>query len=290
METLFQDLRYALRQLRTSPGFTLTAVITLALGIGANTAIFTLIHGILLRSLPVTDPARLYRVGDTDDCCYEGGFQNDNGDFAIFPYDLYLHLKQSAPEFEQLAAVQAGQSGLSVRSGKTPARPLRAEYVSGNYFATLGVGAYAGRVLSESDDTPGAAPALVISYQSWQADLAGDPGVVGSTVFVETHPFTVAGIAPPGFFGDRVSERPPDFWMPLANEPVIEGAGSTLMRHSDTGWLYPLGRMRPGVNIGAPQKHKLSERWHELQPEFGSLLEEQLDLLVAVSLVVALHP
>ena len=253
METLFQDLRYALRQLRTSPGFTLTAVITLALGIGANTAIFTLIHGILLRSLPVTDPARLYRVGDTDDCCYEGGFQNDNGDFAIFPYDLYLHLKQSAPEFEQLAAVQAGQSGLSVRSGKTPARPLRAEYVSGNYFATLGVGAYAGRVLSESDDTPGAAPALVISYQSWQADLAGDPGVVGSTVFVETHPFTVAGIAPPGFFGDRVSERPPDFWMPLANEPVIEGAGSTLMRHSDTGWLYPLGRMRPGVNIGALQ-------------------------------------
>jgi hypothetical protein len=161
MGTLLQDLGYALRQLHKSPGFTLTAVITLGLGIGANTAVFTLIHGILLRSLPVSDPARLYRVGDTDDCCYVGGFQNDNGDFDIFSYDLYRHLENAAPEFEQLAAVQAAQSGFSVRSGTAPAKPLRAEYVSGNYFATLGVGAYAGRALSESDDTPGAPPALV---------------------------------------------------------------------------------------------------------------------------------
>jgi macrolide transport system ATP-binding/permease protein len=184
---LVQDVRYALRQLRKSPGFTLTAVLTLAFGIGANTAIFTLVHAILLRSLPVADPSRLYRIGDLNDCCYYDGFENDNGDFDLFPYDLYLHLKQSAPEFEQLAAVQAGGSSFSVRSGSSTAKPLRAEYVSGNYFTTLGVGVYAGRPLLDSDDKPGAAPALVLSYQTWKADFVGEPGMVGSTIYVQTH-------------------------------------------------------------------------------------------------------
>jgi macrolide transport system ATP-binding/permease protein len=146
MDTLFQDLRYALSQLRKAPGFTMTAVITLALGIGATTAIFTLVQGILLRALPVADPAQLYRIGDTDDCCVEGGFVGDNGDFDIFSYDLYQHLKNSAPEFEQLAAVQAG---LSVRRGDALAKSLHGEFVSGNYFSTLGLGAFSGRPLSE---------------------------------------------------------------------------------------------------------------------------------------------
>ena len=255
METLFQDLRYSLRQLHKAPGFTFITVITLALGIGANTAIFTLVHGILQSSLPVADPSRLYRVGDLGTCCYFDGFENDNGDFDLFPYDLYLQLQQSSPEFEQLAAVQAGGSSLSVRSGSAGAKPMRSEYVSGNYFATLGVGSYAGRPLIPSDDKPGAAPVLVLSYQIWQSDFAGDLGVVGSTVYLQTHPFTVAGIAPPGFFGDRVIERPPDFWVPLANEPTIEGAGTSLWSqgNEDTAWLYLLGRVRPQANIAALQ-------------------------------------
>src|SRR5580692_11715702 len=165
LEVLAQDLRYALRQLRKSPGFTLTVVITLALGIGANTAIFTLVQGILLRSLPVNDPGRLYRIGDKDDCCYYDSFQNDNGDFDLFSYDLYLHFKQSAPEFEQLAAVEAGGNGFNMRYGSSPAKPMRSEYVSGNYFSTLGVGAFLGRPLIESDDKLGATPVLVLNYE-----------------------------------------------------------------------------------------------------------------------------
>jgi len=252
LEVLVQDVRYALRQLRKSPGFTLTVVITLALGIGANTAIFTLVYGILLRSLPVNDPSRLYRIGDKDDCCYYDNFQNDDGDFDLFSYDLYLHLKQSSPEFEQLAAVEAGGSEFSMRYGSLPAKSLHSEYVSGNYFSTLGVGAYAGRPLTENDDQPGAAPAFVLNYQTWQAEFGGDPHIVGATVYLNTQPFTVAGIAPPGFFGDRVAPHPPEIWLPLASEPMLEGANATV-KQPDTDWLYALGRLRPGVNRSALQ-------------------------------------
>jgi macrolide transport system ATP-binding/permease protein len=261
LEVLAQDIHYGLRQLRRSPGFTVTVIITLALGIGANTAIFTLVHGVLERSLPVADPSRLYRVGDQGTCCFFDGFENDNGDFDLFPYDLYLRFQRSSPEFEQLAAVQAGGSSLSVRSGSSSAKPLRSEYVSGNYFAMLGVGVYAGRPLMPSDDTTGAAPVLVLSYSTWQSDFAGDPRIVGSTVYVQTHPFTVAGIAPPGFFGDRIVERPPDVWLPLANEPTIEGAGTSLWSQGDedTAWLYLLGRVQPQTKIAALQARLSAE-------------------------------
>src|SRR5580698_2439380 len=183
LEVFMQDIRYALRQMRKSPGFTAVAVITLALGIGANTAIFTLVQGILLRSLPVADPSRLYRIGDRTTCCYYSGFENESGDFDLFSYDLYRQFKQAAPEFEQLAAVQAGGSGYSVRAGAEPPRPLRTEFVSGNYFAALGIGAYAGRVFTEGDDQAAATPVLVISYRAWETDFARDPAIVGSTVY-----------------------------------------------------------------------------------------------------------
>ena len=269
MNGLMHDIRYALRQLMKSPGFTLTAVITLALGIGANAAIFTLVQGILLKSLPVADTKQLYRIGDTDDCCVEGGYTNDKGDFSIFSYDLYRHLKNSAPEFEQLAAMQAGGSRFSVRRGNATAKALVAEYVSGNYFTTFGVGPYLGRVLAESDDTPASAPTVVLSYQAWQSDFAGDSSIVGSTVFIQTHPFTVAGIAPPGFFGDRIRDTPPAIWIPLANEPLIAGP-SSILHHPDSNWLYPLGRVRKGTNV-VPLQDKLSaalRQWLSSRPAY----------------------
>jgi predicted permease len=255
MSNLSNDIRYALRQLRKSPGFTITAIVTLALGIGANTAIFTLVQGILLRSLPVADPGRLYRLGDNDDCCVEGGFPggaSDTGDFTIFSTDLYQYLRDATPEFEQLAAVQAGQWQWSVRRGDAPAKSLRAELVSGNYFSTLGLGAYSGRVFGENDDKPASPPAAVISYQAWQGDYAADPSIVGSTIFIQTKPFTVIGIAPPGFFGDRVSDSPPDLWVPLQTEVYIRG-DMAVLHHPESNWLYLLGRVRGGTNIAALQ-------------------------------------
>jgi macrolide transport system ATP-binding/permease protein len=255
MYNLWLDIRYALRQLRASPGFTMAAIITLALGIGANTAIFTLVHAVLLRSLPVADPAQLYRIGDNDDCCVEGGFPgnaSDTGDFTIFSYDLYQYLKKAAPEFDQMAAMQAGQWSWAVRRGNAYAKSMPGEFVSGNYFRTLGVGSYVGRVLADSDDAPAAAPAAVLSYQAWQGEFAGDASIVGSTIYIQTRPFTVIGIAPPGFYGDRVTDRPPDFWIPLNTEPYVR-ADVSILHHPEAHWLYLVGRVRPGTNLGALQ-------------------------------------
>jgi macrolide transport system ATP-binding/permease protein len=270
VESIWQDTRYGVRQLLRSPGFSIVAILTLALGIGANTAIFTLVHGILLRSLPVTDPTRLYRIGDATHCCYFGSFESDDGDFDLFSWDLYQHFQKAAPEFEQLAAVEAGGGGFSVRWGSAPARAMRSEYVSGNYFSTLGVSAYAGRVLAQSDDTRSAAPVVVLSYRAWQTEFGGKPDVVGSTVYLEQHPFTVAGIAPPGFYGDRIAPIPPDMWLPLASEPLFEGANSSLLA-PDTAWLYAIGRLRPNVNPGSLQT-KLSgvlRQWMYSMPAFA---------------------
>jgi macrolide transport system ATP-binding/permease protein len=255
MTKLWQDIRYALRQLKKSPGFTLTAVITLALGIGANTAIFTLVQGILLRSLPVTDPSRLYRIGDNADCCVEGGFPGgatDTGDFTIFSGDLYQHLRRATPEFEQLAAMQAGAPMWTVRRGNELAKSLHAELVSGNYFTTFGLGAYAGRVLTDQDDTASAPPVTVMSYKAWQGQYAGDSSIIGSTIYVQTKPFTVIGVAPPGFFGDRVTDSPPDLWMPIQTEPYVSG-DSSILHHPESHWLYLVGRVRPGTAVGALQ-------------------------------------
>ncbi len=263
------DLRFASRHLLKSPGFALTVVLTVALGIGANTAIFTLLHGVLMKSLPVVDPHTLYRIGDRDDCCVNGGFMNDDGDFDLFSYDLYKHLQENAPEFEQLAAMQSGQDTFSVRRGSEPAKALRSEWVSGNYFSTFGLGAFSGRPLSPSDDVTGAAPAAVMSYQTWQSSYGGDPSLVGSTLYIQNQPVTIVGIAPAGFFGDRLRPNPPELWLPLSIEPVIN-RDNTLLRVPDSNWLYVIGRLKPGVGI-APLQDKLSNSlrsWLSTIPQY----------------------
>ena len=247
MGTYARDLRYAFRQFLTARIFTATAVLTLALGIGGTTAIFTLIHAVMLRSLPVSDPSRLYRIGDGDNCCVQGGPQDRWG---MFSHPLFERLKTATPEFEELTAFQAGGGRLSVRQQGVDSspRPLRSEYVTGNYFATLGVNAFTGRVFSAADDVPGASPVTVLSYHVWQGSYGGDPSIVGSTLFVEGHAFTVAGVTPPGFFGETLRADPPDFWIPLQQEPVING-DTSILRQPVSAWLRVIGRLRPGATV-----------------------------------------
>ncbi len=258
MNQLMQDVSFAVRQLRKSPGFTLTAILTLALGIGANAAIFTLVHAVLLQNLPISDPKTLIRVGDNDDCCVNGGVPDEN-DYSLFSYDLYRHLRDNTPEFEQLAAMQSGTGygSITARSNQPGALPkaLSREYVSGNYFQTLGIRPYAGRLLAPTDDVEGAPMAVVMSYQTWQRDFAADPNVVGSTFTLNTNPVTIIGITPPAFYGDRMTSSPPDFYMPMVMEPVM--APSSLLHKQELNWVYLLGRVRPGTEL-APLQAKMS--------------------------------
>src|SRR6266404_2176176 len=261
MRDLIGNVRYALRQFRSSPVFTVAAVLTLALGIGGTTAIFTLIDAVMLRSLPVTDPGRLYRVGEGDDCCVEGGPQDRWG---MFSFPLYERLKAESPEFEEVMAFQAGRGGLSVRREgvELAARPLRSEYVTGNYFSTLGVRAFGGRVFTTDDDRPSAPPVAVLSHRAWQGTYGGDPTVVGATFVVEGHPFTVIGVAPPGFFGETLRSDPPDIWIPVQQEPMIRGEGA-LLHQSVSAWLRMIGRLRPGATVAgmSPRLTEILRQW-----------------------------
>lgn len=250
MKTLLQDVRFAIRQLAKMPGFTATVLLTLALGIGANAAIFTLVNSIMLRKLPVADPKMLVRLGDTDDCCVNSGAR-DNGNIALFSTDVYLHLKKALPEFEDLAAMQSGfaYTPLTVRreGPGVLARSATGEFVSGNYFRTFGLHPAAGRFFMDSDDAQGAPIAAVMSYAAWQHDFAGDAAVVGSTFYVNTRPVTVVGVAPEGFFGDRVSSTPPEYYLPIESMAAI---GNVPYLHDpDVDWLYVVGRVEPGVAL-----------------------------------------
>jgi predicted permease len=246
MSTIWNDLRYAFRQLRKSPGFTVTAVLTLALGIGANTAVFTLVHAVMMKSLPVADPQQLYQVGNNDNCCTWGGFQDS---WSLYSYDFYQHIRANTPAFEELAAFQAANPTLSVRRSGTnaPADPYSGEFVSGNYFSTFGIQPFAGRMLTDADDTPGSAPAAVISYHAWANKFGLDRSVIGGTFLINGKPFTIIGVTPPGFYGDRLRSDPPEFYLPLNQEPPLTMQDS-ILHLQDEGWLYAVGRMRPGQN------------------------------------------
>ncbi|MGC2111133.1 MAG: ABC transporter permease [Candidatus Korobacteraceae bacterium] len=248
MQTLRQDIAYALRQMRHSPVFTLTAILTLALGIGATTAIFSLIHTVMLKSLPVVDPSSLYRIGDGPDCCVEGSPQDDWG---MFSYPFYLRMKESTPEFAELAAFQAGNWQFAARRGESDrvARPLHGEFVSGNYFQTLGITAFTGRTIVPSDDQTSAPPVAMLSYRAWQQRYGSDPRIVGSSFILDSHPVTIIGITPPGFFGETLRSDPPDLWLPIQQEPLFRGAESLL--HRFPAWLRVIGRLRPGASPNA---------------------------------------
>jgi macrolide transport system ATP-binding/permease protein len=254
MRVLLRDLVYALRQLRKTPGFTVTVLLTLALGIGANSAIFTLVNAILLHNLPVVDPNTLVRIGDKDDCCVNSGW-NDNGDYSLFSTDTYYMFKKSLPEFEELAAMESGYAWRPItvrRAGQqTVAKSVMGTFVSGNYFRVFGLSPAAGRLFSDADDQKGAGLTAVMSYDAWQQDYAGDPSVVGSTFYINTKPATIIGIAPKGFYGDRIDTNPPKYFLPMNSMDHVIGA--PYFNQPDTQWAYIIGRVKPGSSVAALQ-------------------------------------
>jgi putative ABC transport system permease protein len=247
---MLADLRDAMRQLRKAPGFTTTALITLALGIGATTAIFTLVHQVMLKSLPVTNASELWKIGDKDRCCNWGGYtQGDEGDFALFSYEAYQHFRANTPEFVDLAALQAGNANLGVRraGSQAPVDTRNGQYVSGNFFRTLGVQPWIGRLMTDEDDQEGAPPVAVMSYRIWHDKYGSDPSVVGAGYQINGHPFTVIGVAPPGFFGAKLAGwGMPDFWLPVITRLVIDPTSE--LKRPQNNFLDLLGRVRPGVN------------------------------------------
>ncbi|MGB7437689.1 MAG: ABC transporter permease [Candidatus Acidiferrum sp.] len=258
LETALQDVRFALRAFCKSPGFTAVAILTLALGIGGTTAIFTLVHEVMLRSLAVAKPDQLWRVGDAVFCCFSDGYTQGNdstrpaNDWSLFSWEAYKLLRANTPSFEDLAAFQigGGNAGLAIRRAGSPGPVTtgNGEYVSGNFFQTFRISPWRGRMFTDADDQEGAPPVAVMSFHTWQGKFGSDPSVVGGTYDFNGHLFTIVGVAAPGFFGAKVADSSmPDFWLPLTTEPLIAGATSRL-KNPRLAWVDMIGRARPGTD------------------------------------------
>ncbi|HEY1340826.1 MAG TPA: ABC transporter permease [Bryobacteraceae bacterium] len=250
------DLRFSLRSFRRSPSFTATAVISLALGIGATTAIYSLVDQVLLHALPVREPQRLVLV-DWNGLQVAGAF----GSYNLMSYPFCRELQGQQRFFEGVLCRAATTVNLSTGE---EARPAGAEVVSGTYFTVLGVAPALGRLLSADDDrTPGASPVVVISYDFWRTQLAGAPDAIGRKVLVNRHPMTIVGVAAPGFRGIDVGEIP-SLWIPASMAAdAYPGFDDLLGR---TRWMQVLARLAPGVTPAQAQAG--------LQPWFKAWIEE----------------
>jgi len=242
-----RDLRYAARLLARNPGFAAIAIVTLAIGIGANTAIFSLFNGLLLNRLPVREPERLVLFTSN---AGEGTSTGSpaTGPWRLFSTEAYAYLQAQTQPFESLAAVRSGPSTVSVRlaGDQSAAERAVAHPVSGNYFQTLGVSAAIGRTLQADDDRPAASPVAVVSDGYWRQKLHADAQAIGRVAILNGTAFTIVGVTPREFFGERV-RRAPDFWVPLTLQPVIELRPS-FVTQNDAYWLNLVGRLRPGVS------------------------------------------
>jgi predicted permease len=292
LDQLVQDVRFGLRMLRKSPGFTAVAVLTLALGIGATTAIFTLIQQVMLRPLAVARPDQLWRIGDSDGCCFSNGYTQSNhsvpqNDWNFFSWEAYNHLRANTPAFENLAAFQPGMYNayLAVRpaGSSTPVEMRNGEYVSGNFFETFGISAWRGRIFTDADDREGAPPVAVMSFRIWREKYGSEASVAGGTYEINGHLFTVVGVAPPSFLGAKIDSGGdmPDFWLPLTTEPLIAGTTSRL-KNPRLAWLDLIGRIRPNANpqnleaqLQVELHHWLASHVPDMNSQEKALLERQ---------------
>jgi len=266
MRGLTQDLRYALRQLRKNPGFTAVALLTLALGIGANTAIFSLIDAVMLEKLPVRQPEQLVLLNWVSESqpgimpwfthSLSGNYGPDStGRFTstAFPYPVFEGIRDGNEEFSSMMAF-ADTDRLNVNVGGQ-AGLANGQLVSGDFFSTLGVEAMIGRAIARTDDRADASPVATISHSFWISRLGGDPLMVGKAITVNGARFTVVGIAPPEFFGVEPGV-PVDIWLPLHAQPQIDPGWTkyaipgevSRFTAPDDWWVLIMGRLKPGVN------------------------------------------
>jgi predicted permease len=245
MHNLIQDVRYGLRMLRKSPAFTLVAVLTLALGIGANTAIFSLINALLLKMLPVQNPAELVVIGDP---AAVHSHSSGTPQVRYFSYQLYRAFRDNTSSFSGILVSGEVNRTRVKKDGSEISSTATSALVSGNYFSVLGVNALMGRTLSpEDDDAKGKHPVAVVGYDFWQRKLGGDKTILGQTINLNGHPFTVVGVAPPGFFGDTVGDVQ-DFWVPIMMQEQLM-PGRPYLESLDKSWLHIIARLRPGTGL-----------------------------------------
>jgi predicted permease len=265
-QTLSQDLRYAARLLRRSPGLTATIVFTLALGIGANAAIFSLVEAVMLRMLPVREPHSLVIVRAL----------SRQGARDSFSHTDYEWLRDHNRAFSAMSASAVWTMSLDVGTHK---ERVRGELVSGNYFALFGVEPAAGRLITPDDDRQGRLVA-VLSHAFWQRAFAGRDDVLGKDLHLERTSLAIVGVAPQGFEGE-FTDNPPDFWLPLGAQPTLSGPGRSFLNTRNTSWLDVIGRLRAGVSAEQAQA--------EMQPLLESLradlrVDSQNDYLGAIAI------
>src|ERR1022692_2076345 len=234
-----QDLAYALRQLRRNPGFAAAATLTLALGIGANAAIYQVLDAVVFRSLPVRDPASLVQIQLLE-----------NGRPIHVSYPFYRELAARQQALGGLFAVSDFPLRQAVLRGRGAFRAVKGSIVTGNYFRVLGVNARAGRIFTEDDDRPAASPVIVLSDAFWNREFARSPGALGQVLEINGIAATVIGIASPDFFGETVGTVP-DLWIPMSVQPRI--MPTDYLNAPNSSWLTMLGRLRPGVNARQAQ-------------------------------------
>jgi predicted permease len=251
-----QDLRYAIRVLAASPGFTTVAVLLLALGIGANAAIFSLVNSVLMSRLPVRNPQELVILTDPNDSGVSIG--SSGGERGLLTYAEYRELQQRTHSFVSLMASQSATTNVQARiAGSDEPEKMTVRLVTASFFSTLGVPAAIGRTFVADDDkTEGAAPYAVISHEFWQRRFGGRADIVGQTIALRGGVFSVIGVAPPAFYGETVGVRP-DAWLPLIMQAVVlPGRDYLHEKPGDTEkvmWLHAFGRLRPGVTLDAAQ-------------------------------------
>ncbi len=248
-DEMFQDMRYGVRILLKRPGFTLVAVLSLALGIGANTAIFSLLDAVLLKSLPVQEPEKLVLFGKGEATGPANGFPDRSWD--LFSYPFYQEVRQRNEVFSEVAALLSVSSGVygkvNTNESRVEMEQMTAQMVSGTYFLVLGVNASMGRTFTEADDqTPGEHPVAVVSHTWWQRRLGGDPAVVGKTITIDQTAYTIIGVTPKEFFGTRIGQAP-DIWLPLAMEAQIPPARWNVRHNKEFHSLYLIARLKNGV-------------------------------------------